>query len=108
MELNEYQELAKRTMANLLPFELLQEGCMGLNGESGEAIDHLKKNMFQNHPLDREHMKEELGDALWYISEAAYALDTTMEEIATNNIAKLKERYPAGFDSERSIHREDY
>jgi len=108
MELNEYQKLAERTMQEALPMELLTNAALGLSGEAGEVADHLKKNLFQNHPLSQEHLKEELGDVLWYIAQGAKALDTTIEEIATNNIAKLKERYPAGFDSERSIHREDY
>lgn len=30
----------------------------------------------------------------------------TMDEIAARNIAKLRARYPDGFNSEKSIHRE--
>jgi hypothetical protein len=35
---------------------------MGLNGEAGEAIDILKKHLFQGHELDTAHMAKELGD----------------------------------------------
>ena len=107
MELNEYQKLAKRTMQEGLPMEILTNAALGLSGEAGEVSDHLKKNLFQNHPLSQEHLKEELGDVLWYIAQGAVALDTTMEEIAQINVDKLKKRYPAGFDSDRSINRED-
>jgi len=107
MELNEYQKLAERTMQNALPMEMLENAALGLSGESGEVSDHLKKNMFQNHPLSNEHLKEELGDILWYIAQGAIALNTTLEDIAIINVEKLKKRYPAGFDSERSINRED-
>jgi NTP pyrophosphatase (non-canonical NTP hydrolase) len=79
---------------------------MGLCGESGEVIDILKKHIFHGHELDREHLLEELGDVAWYLNEAAYALDSSLEEIFDRNIAKLKKRYPQGFDKERSINRE--
>lgn len=32
----------------------------------------------------------------------------TLEDIAMRNIAKLKHRYPEGFDPEKSIHRPEY
>ena len=37
-------------------------GLMGPNGEAGEAIDILKKHLFQGHELDTAHMAKELGD----------------------------------------------
>lgn len=78
---------------------------MGLNGEAGEAIDLLKKHLFQGHKLDKNHMARELGDIAWYLAMSAYAIDYPLEEILKMNIEKLKERYPAGFESERSVHR---
>lgn len=35
-------------------------------------------------------------------------LDTTIEHVAEHNIAKLKKRYPDGFDPERSMNRPEY
>ena len=54
------------------------------------------------HELDREHLKKELGDIAWYLAEAATALDLPLEEILQANLAKLKKRYPQGFETERS------
>ena len=80
---------------------------MGMNGEAGEASDILKKVLFQGHKLDREHMAKELGDVCWYIALAADAIGYTLEEVMQMNIDKLYARYPNGFETERSVNRED-
>lgn len=68
--------------------------------------DLVKKCLFQGHGLDYAHLIEEAGDIAWYLAELAAGLGITLEEILTRNIEKLRRRYPQGFDSERSIHRE--
>ena len=107
MTLNEYQLLAQQT-AKITdnPGDKLLNGCMGLNGEAGECIDLLKKHYFQGHALDRKKLAEELGDVLWYCAELATGLGVTLDEVAERNIAKLRRRYPEGFDPERSVRRE--
>jgi NTP pyrophosphatase (non-canonical NTP hydrolase) len=80
---------------------------MGLCGESGEAIDIVKKHLAQGHELDKAHLAKELGDIAWYLAETATALDLNLEDVFQANIDKLKKRYPEGFDALRSIHRED-
>ena len=53
---NDYQQAALRTAPkDLPPDRLLLNGLMGLNGEAGEAIDILKKHLFQGHELDTAH-----------------------------------------------------
>ena len=86
--------------------DILVNGVMVLCGESGETIDIVKKHLHQGHPLDREKLIKELGDIAWYLAETAYALDVSLDEVLERNIAKLKARYPDGFDTEKSIHRE--
>jgi NTP pyrophosphatase (non-canonical NTP hydrolase) len=106
MELNEYQKLAMVTLNPALrKKDVLINGVMGLCGESGEAIDIVKKHLAQGHELDREGLIKELGDIAWYLAETAYALDVPLEEVFRRNLDKLKSRYPEGFDPERSIHR---
>ena len=106
MELNEYQKLAMVTLNPALrKKDVLINGVMGLCGESGEAIDIVKKHLAQGHELDREGLIKELGDIAWYLAETAYALDVPLEEVFRRNLEKLKSRYPEGFDPERSIHR---
>ena len=106
MEVNEYQKLAMTTLNPALnKRDVLINSVMGLCGESGEAIDIVKKWMAQGHELDRERLAKELGDIAWYLAEAATALDLSLEEILQANIEKLKNRYPEGFDETRSIDR---
>lgn len=107
MKVNEYQRLAMMTLnPQLNKKEILINSVMGLCGESGEAIDIVKKWLAQGHELDKEHLAKELGDIAWYLAEAATALDLSLEEILQANIEKLKKRYPEGFEIQRSTHRE--
>lgn len=108
MTINEYQKLAMTTLnPDLNKKDILINGVMGLCGESGEAIDIVKKHLAQGHELDREKLIKELGDVAWYLAETATALDIELEEVFVRNIEKLKKRYPEGFDKEKSIHREE-
>lgn len=130
MTINEYQKLALRTESPktiggpaekaLLIFATLGvvsnpdevtslvrflEGVLGMGGESGEAEDILKKTLFQGHRFDREHAAKELGDVAWYLALAADAIGYDLETILQMNIDKLENRYPDGFEADRSIHR---
>ncbi len=108
MTIDEYQKLAMRTLnPELSKKDVLINGVMGLCGESGEVIDIVKRWLAQGHELDREKLKKELGDVAWYLAETAYALDIPLEEVLQGNIDKLKKRYPEGFSTQRSIHREE-
>lgn len=106
MNVNEYQELAMTTLnPELSRRDVLINSVMGLCGESGEAIDIVKKWMAQGHELDKEHLARELGDIAWYLAEAATALDIPLQDILQSNLDKLKKRYPEGFETERSLVR---
>lgn len=106
MTINQYRMLAQRTSNTKTPSDKLENGCLGLAGETGEVCDILKKCLYQGHKLDREKLIEELGDVCWYIAKIATGLDEPLEEIMLANIAKLRKRYPDGFDPDRSINRE--
>lgn len=109
MTLNEYQILAHRTTNHELTNQgLIENGVMGLCGESGECIDIVKKSLFQGHTLDREKLIDELSDVLWYAAELATGLEVALNDVAQHNIDKLTARYPDGFSSEKSIHRKEY
>lgn len=106
MTIHEYQQLALRTLnPQLNKKDVLINGVMGLCGESGEAIDIVKKWLAQGHGLDKEKLAKELGDIAWYLAETAAAIDMPLEDILQANIDKLKKRYPEGFSSENSVHR---
>lgn len=106
MEINEYQKLAMRTLnPEIDKKELILNASMGLCGESGEVIDLVKKHLFQGHDLNDEKLIKELGDVAWYLAEAATALNVNLSEILEKNIKKLENRFPDGFNSNRSINR---
>jgi NTP pyrophosphatase (non-canonical NTP hydrolase) len=106
MTINEYQKAAYRTAnQSLTDSQQLQNGLMGLNGESGECIDILKKHLFQGHDLDKYHIAKELGDVAWYLAVSAQALGFDLETILQMNVEKLKARYPHGFNAGHSQHR---
>ena len=66
--LNEYQKLAQRTSSTSTARAKIENGCLGLAGESGEVCDILKKHLFQGHGLDGDSVIDELGGcALVYL-----------------------------------------
>ena len=108
MKANEYQKTAMMTLnKDLNKKEMLVNGVMGLNGESGEVIDVVKKHLFQGHELDKEKIVKELGDVLWYVAEVCESLDVTIEQVMEQNIEKLQKRFKNGFTVEESINRKD-
>ena len=108
MTINEYQTLAMTTLNPALSEkDVIINAVMGLCGESGEAIDIVKKWLAQGHELDREHLIKELGDICWYVAELAYILGTPLEEVMQKNIDKLKARYPEGFTVKDSKNRSE-
>ncbi len=106
MTINEYQRLAMTTLnPELDKKDVLINSVMGLCGESGEAIDLVKKWLHQGHELDKQKLAKELGDIAWYLAEAAFALDLPLEAVLQGNIEKLRARYPEGFATEKSVNR---
>ena len=96
MQVNEYQKAAMATLNPALDKkDVLINSVMGLCGESGEAIDIVKKWLMQGHELDKEHLVRELGDVAWYLAEAATALDIPLEAVFQGNLDKLRQRFPA-------------
>ena len=93
-----------------VPPERLLTAALGICAEGGEFTEVVKKCVFQGKPMDDHtiyHLKRELGDIMWYISQACIALDTDIEDIIYMNIEKLESRYPDGFDSFRSENRSE-
>lgn len=107
MKVNEYQAAALRTASTLEPDGLILNGVLGLCGETGEVSDHVKKHLFQGHELNKQKLIGELGDVCWYIAILAQGLGVDLETVLKGNIQKLQSRYPAGFDSQKSINRKD-
>lgn len=109
MQVNFYQQAAMRTCRHTPGSQqALVEAALGLAGETGEAVDIVKKTMFGGHPLDKEKLLLEMGDIAWYLAEMCLALGVTFQEVLEMNIKKLEKRYPQGcFTTQDSIARRD-
>lgn len=107
MTLNEYQVLASRTMdPTLSDSDTEMHALHGMAGELGE-LHSIYQKVYQGHEPDSLHKMKEVGDLLWFIAEYCTAHDWPLEIVAQMNIEKLKERYPDGFEAERSLHRKE-
>ena len=115
-ESNNYDYLHRRieelrdTALGINPSLLLTAG-IGLASEGGEFNEIVKKMFFQGKPLNEEnvfHMKRELGDIIWYWTNACRALNLDPNEVIAENVKKLESRYPGGsFDAHYSENRKE-
>ena len=110
----EYTSFIDRLMElreNEFPTERLLTAAVGMSAESGEFTEIVKKIIFQGKPVTQEnlfHLKRELGDIMWYVSQACIGLDISLEEVIQMNFEKLSARYPEGaFSIERSENRKE-
>ncbi len=73
---------------------------LGLVNEAGEVAGKVKK-IFRDRngkisKEDRNALKKELGDVLWYLTQICTELGVSLEEVAEANIAKLFARLDRG------------
>lgn len=103
-----YQQLAMRTAKPMSEGDdNLIHAALGLTGEAGEFADCIKKHFFYGRELDRENAAEELGDILWFVALACETLGISMADVAGENIAKLRKRYPTQYQDELAAFRAD-
>jgi NTP pyrophosphatase (non-canonical NTP hydrolase) len=104
-----YRQHVERTDSNPeghFPLEY-HAGC--LCEEAGEVHGKVKKVVYHGHAMDdamRAAIMEELGDLLWYLDRVAERVGVTLEQVAQANMAKLRRRYPNGFEKARSQKRD--
>ena len=98
LDFNDYQNLINKTKVTFKNNRDMQADVgLGLAGESGEVADIIKKNLNNTKNLDLTHLKEELGDVLYYIVEACNCFEISLEEVVKLNIKKVKARHPNCF-----------
>jgi len=107
MNLTEYQEKAKKTdlhtkvEANELDYYLL-----GLASETGDVLGRIKY-VYRDlggkvNSTEKEKIKKELGDLLWYLSAICDRFDFSLEDVAELNLKKLSNRM-----QNNTLHGED-
>ncbi|MDC2975049.1 nucleoside triphosphate pyrophosphohydrolase family protein [Prochlorococcus sp. AH-736-K09] len=103
MDFKTYQKRARETAQypnlgsnNIYP-------TLGLVGEAGEVAEKVKKVLRDKKGIfdqdSKNAIKKELGDVLWYISNLCTELDFTLDEVAAQNLEKLRLRAAKGMIS---------
>lgn len=92
MTFKEYQTKARQTAIYPKTEPNWIYPMLGLCGETGEIAEKLKKVIRDGNPVDKDALKKELGDVLWYVANLAYELGLDLEDIAQTNIDKLFSR----------------
>jgi NTP pyrophosphatase (non-canonical NTP hydrolase) len=95
-----YQRESRKTWNEIPMNHPIVYPTLGLTNETGELAGKIKK-IFRDKegvigPQDREDLKKELGDILWYLTQICTELDLTLEEVAEANIEKLFSRLERG------------
>ena len=89
----------------------LLTGAIGASSELGEAVEIIKKCLFQGRQFTDETkllLQKELGDATFYLAQFCIALGVNFEDIMQMNYDKLSARYPEGtFSVYRSENRKE-
>jgi hypothetical protein len=71
-------------------------GVIGAATETGEMLE-LLRNTYNGHTFDRTNLKEEVGDAKWYLAILASVGGFMWGDDEQVNIAKLRARFPDKF-----------
>jgi NTP pyrophosphatase (non-canonical NTP hydrolase) len=91
-----YQRESRKTWNVIATDDPIVYPTLGLVNEAGEVAGKIKK-IFRDRAgviseADRQALKGELGDVLWYLTQICTQLDLTLEEVAAYNIEKLFSR----------------
>lgn len=89
MKVNDYQ-------AGVAAMPLYDDPILGLIGEVGEVVEHIKKDRREGDrrkPLTREKLIDEGGDVLWYLTRLFTEHNIRLEEVMEYNIKKLEKRH---------------
>ena len=107
MDLNEYQEKAKKTDLHTKVGENeLDYYLLGLASETGDVLGRMKY-VYRDYggkisAIEKEKIKKELGDLLWYLSAICDRFDFSLEDVAELNLKKLSNRM-----QNNTLHGED-
>ncbi len=100
MDFDIYQHESRRTAIYPAIGHPVVYPTLGLTNEAGEVAGKIKK-IFRDKggaisAIEREALKGELGDVLWYLAQVATELDLSLNEIAAANLEKLLSRQERG------------
>ena len=116
--MRDYQKMSSASFKPAKPIEnpevaQLLDWCLGLGGETGEVLDHVKHAVYHGEGGDAVlitpgflmETAKELGDVLWYVSAICTTLNISLEDVAKLNELKLQHRYTQGYSNAASADR---
>lgn len=99
MTFDEYQKIARSTAVYDNDLGIIYT-ALGLAGEAGEVVEHIKKMVRDSNriptPERRDAIRKELGDVLWYVANMASDLEISLDDVVQTNIAKITDRKTRG------------
>jgi len=99
-EFDRYQTESRKTWSLIHTDHPIVYPTLGLVNEAGELAGKVKKifrdKNGQISDADREALKQELGDVLWYMAQIATELNLSLAEVADANLEKLFSRLERG------------
>ena len=95
-----YQQESRKTWNEIPMNHSIVYPTMGMVNEAGEVAGKVKK-IFRDRDgeiteADRQALKKELGDVLWYLAQICTELDLSLQEVAEANLIKLFSRLERG------------
>lgn len=99
-DFNFYQQQSRKTWNLVHTDHPIVYPTLGLVNEAGEVAGKVKK-IFRDKggqigEEERQALKGELGDVLWYLTQICTELGLTLEEVAAYNLEKLLDRLERG------------
>lgn len=100
MNFKEYQKESRTTAIYPRSGDNFIYPTLGLTGEAGEVANKVKKIERDDGGMvteeKRKELSKELGDVLWYVAQVATEFGLNLEEIAQENLEKLRIRKDKG------------
>ncbi len=95
-----YQQESRKTWNLIQMDHPIVYPTMGLVNEAGEVAGKVKK-IFRDRggqvsEADKQALKDELGDVMWYLAQICTELDLSLQEVAEANLVKLFSRLERG------------
>jgi NTP pyrophosphatase (non-canonical NTP hydrolase) len=96
ISLSDYQDWVESVSSDRVNELGLIYAGLGLAGETGETVERVKKIVRDREgvytPEDREYLRLELGDIVWYVAKFCNELDLDLTDVLLANMDKINDR----------------
>ncbi len=96
MNLKQYQDEAEKTLNDSADLVYLSGKLMT---EASEIFQPALKHKYHGKTADLGNIREEIGDCLWYVAALCSLFGWELDEVAQENIAKLRDRHGESYNA---------